>query len=76
MNHPLWLLFPPFITVTMIIIVVVENLDCNDLDLNPFKKSKWKNYGIKVGLNIVMDDKIVVDSTVRIFGMSLFSNPF
>jgi hypothetical protein len=30
--------------------------------------------GIKVGSNVVMDDTIVVDSLVRIIGMSPFSN--
>jgi hypothetical protein len=60
----------------MITIVAVGNLDCNDLDLNSLRKLEWKNIGIKVGSNVVMDDTIMVDSTIRIIGMSPFSNPF
>jgi hypothetical protein len=60
----------------MITIVAVGNLDCNDLDLNSLIKLEWKNIGIKVGSNVVMDDRIMVDSTIRIIGMSHFSNPF
>jgi hypothetical protein len=45
----------------MTTIVVVGNLDCNDLDLNSLRKSKWKNVGIKASSNVVMDDTIVVD---------------
>jgi hypothetical protein len=60
----------------MTTIVVVENLHYNDLDFNSFKKSKWKNIGIKVDSNVLMDDTIMVDSIVRIIDMSPFSNPF
>jgi hypothetical protein len=60
----------------MITIVAVGNLDCNDLDLNSLIKLEWKNIGIKVGSNVVMDDRIMVDSTIRIINMSHFSNPF
>jgi hypothetical protein len=40
-----------------------------------FEKIIMENIGIKVGSNLVMDDTIVVDSPVRIIGMSPFSNP-
>jgi hypothetical protein len=60
----------------MITIVAVGNLDYNDLDLNSLIKLEWKNIGIKVGSNVVMDDRIMVDSTIRIISMSHFSNPF
>jgi hypothetical protein len=71
MNCLSWLLSPPHIAITMITIVVVEKLNYNDLDLNSLKKSKWKDIGIKTYSNVVMDNIIVVDSIVRIIGMSL-----
>ncbi len=47
MNCLSWLLSPPLIVITMIIIILVENLDYNYLDLNSLRESKWKNIGIK-----------------------------
>jgi hypothetical protein len=59
----------------MIVVVVVEKFDCNDLDLHSLRESKWKNIGIEISSSVVMDNKIMVDSTIRIVGMSFFSNP-
>jgi len=39
-----WLFSPPFvIIITITKMVALENLDCNDLNLNSLKKLKWKN---------------------------------
>jgi hypothetical protein len=58
----------------MIVVAEVEKFNCNDLDMHSLKESKWKNIGINAISNVVMDNTIMV-ATIRIIGMSFFSNP-
>jgi hypothetical protein len=52
----------------MTTIIVVENLDYDDLDFILFIR-------IKTSSNVIMDNTIVVDFTIKIISISPFPNP-
>ncbi len=68
------LLFHAPLTPTMMI-TIVKKLQFWKKLLNSLMESMWKNMGTNLGLEWVIDDTMVVDSTIMTTCMSSFSNP-